>query len=165
MPGLNSEIGKNVTASIISAIILSLLLTVWNDFLYRKDRLTGYWQVEMTTVGAEDVNQVNTTQTYHFLINQEGTSLVGAAETEPAQGSENNEQGTIYYTLSGGLSFHFFSKNKVDILLEESNGPHPSSTVLLLDIESSGQLSGRFFSSAGRIHGTVKLTRVEDRHK
>ena len=45
-----SDVSKSVTGSLISAVLIAVLFGLWNDYIYKNDKLTGYWKVESETI-------------------------------------------------------------------------------------------------------------------
>ncbi|MCE9679246.1 hypothetical protein LZP69_08670 [Shewanella sp. AS1] len=159
-----SEITKNVTGSLISAIVIALVFGIWNDYIYKKDRLTGYWKVEYKTEQSSYKPYIGLKTNYEFIIGQSGNTINGIGEKI----SEDSINGVIEYNaekrghveLQGSVTYRAFSKNSLDIVYKEEGLKRPSSTILNLVIESKNKMSGTFISTIASSKGVVTLTRV-----
>lgn len=159
-----SDISKSVIGSLISAVLIAVLFGFWNDYVYKKDRLTGYWKVELETVGSSYSKYRGLKTYYEFIIGQNVNSLNGTGEKI----SEDSVNGPVEYDtdkrthleFEGALTYRVFSKNTVDILYKENGRKRPSSTILNLVVESSEKMSGTFISTIASSKGNVVFTRV-----
>ncbi|MEH6467449.1 MAG: hypothetical protein V7722_07435 [Porticoccus sp.] len=158
------DISKNVIGSLISAVLIALVFSLWNDFIYKKDQLSGYWKVEYETLHSSYNKYIGLKTSYEFVIGQTGSTLSGTGEKV----SENSINGDFEYDrdqrnhldLNGSLGYRIFSKNTVDIVYKENGKKRPSSTILNLVIESNDTISGTFISTIASSKGKVTLTRV-----
>ncbi len=67
-----SDITKNIISSIVSALLIALILSIWNDHIFKSDRLTGYWNVEFETKQSSYSKFIGLKTYCDFVINQEG---------------------------------------------------------------------------------------------
>ncbi len=159
-----SDITKNITGSIISALLIALIISLWNDYLYKRDRLTGYWKVEFETTESSYSKYIGLKTYFDFVINQEGNRLVGSGEKI----SEDSVNGVIEYEsakrvhieLTGAVRYRVFSKNTVDIRYVEEGRKRQSSTIVKLRIESPESMVGSYISTIAGSRGIAKFTKV-----
>ncbi|MFT6915496.1 MAG: hypothetical protein ACJAWL_001805 [Motiliproteus sp.] len=159
-----SDISKNIIGSLLSAILITLLFSLWNDYVYKKDQLTGYWEVEYETLESSYIKYQGLKMYYELILGQKGSLLQGTGEKV----SEDSSNGIIEYDadkrahieFEGFLTYRFFSKNTVDITYKENGRKRPSSTILNLVVESNDKMSGTFISSIASSKGSVIFTRV-----
>ena len=160
------DIWKNVIASLISAVIIAIIFGVWNDNYYKKEDLSGYWEVEFVTVETDYSPDKDLKTYYYFTVGQNGHSLSGFGEKT----SEDSSNGKIQYEtknrthleFQGAISYRVFSKSRVNITYRENGRRRPFSTVLSLVVESSNRISGTYISTAANTKGTVTFERVEE---
>ena len=160
-----SGIAKSVLKSIITTILLALIFSLWNDFFYKKDRLTGFWKVEFENTESSYSKYIGLKTYYEYVIGQAGNSLSGSGEKV----SEDSANGVIVYDhdkrthldFKGALTYRFLSKNIVDLTQKEKGRLRPSSTVVKLMIESNDRMSGTFMSTIAATRGKVVFTRVK----
>ena len=159
------DISKNIIGSLLSAIVIAILFSIWNDFFYKKDRLTGYWQAEFRVLETS-YSKYEGMKTYSdYLINQENGHITGTAEKM----KENSKLGIIEYigkdrtlsTFSGGISYRFFSNNIVDIHQTQLGTERKSSSIIKLKLISEYELRGDFVSTVANSSGEVVFKRVK----
>ena len=155
---------KGVAGSLTSAILIALMISIWNDGFYRSVRLTGYWKAEFKTINTSYSKYSNLKVNYDYIINQEGNALVGSGEKI----SEDSGSGVIEYdpkerthlNLTGAVTYKIFSSNVVDILSKEEGRLRPSSTIIKLTVESPESMVGTFISTVAKSSGIVRFTKV-----
>lgn len=160
-----SEISKNVLGSLISAVVVTAVFSLWNDYIYKRDQLSGFWKVEFETKESSYSPYIGLKTYYDFIIGQHDNTIDGTGEKI----SEDSVNGIIKYdadkrthlTLNGALTYRVFSKNTVDIIYKEEGRKRPSSTILNLVVESNDQLTGTYISTIAESKGTVLLTRMK----
>lgn len=162
-----SEVLKNVFGSIISAILIALVISFWNDFFYKSDNLTGYWNVELETIQTSHEKFKGLKVYYDFIINQEGNRLIGSGEkiSEQALNSppfEYDAKKRTHLELTGAVTYKVFTKNRVDLHYKEEGRLRPSSSILKLRIDSKNKMSGKFMSTIAESSGNVVFTRKGD---
>ncbi len=159
-----ADISKNVIGSLISAVLIAALFSLWNDYIYKKDQLTGYWKVEYETLESSYSNYRGLKTNYEFIIGQAGSTLSGTGEKI----SENSVNGKIEYDtnkrthleFNSALTYRVFSQNTVDIVYKENGRKRASSTILNLIVESNDRMHGTFISTIAASKGTATFTRV-----
>lgn len=157
------DILKSTIGSLFSAIVIVVLFGLWNDYVYKKDQLTGYWNVTYETTDTTYSPYKGLKTNYVFVINQKGDILSGTGEKI----SESSRNGYIEYdaekrthlNFEGALSYHVFSKNAVNMIHMENGIKRPSSRILNLVIESNDLMKGTFISTIAESKGKVILTR------
>ena len=159
-----SDISKSVIGSLISAVLITVLFSLWNDYIYKKDQLTGYWEVEFETIETSYSKYRGLKTYYEFIIGQKGHGLDGTGEKI----SEDSVNGVIEYDadkrthldFDGVITYRVFSRNTVDITYKENGRKRPSSTILNLVIESRDRMSGTFISTIASSKGKVIFTKI-----
>tara|TARA_R110001592_G_scaffold362628_1_gene677402 strand:- start:5785 stop:6216 length:432 start_codon:yes stop_codon:yes gene_type:complete len=139
------------------------MFSLWNDFVYKKDRVSGYWVAEFETLESSYSNFIDLKTNYEFVIGQTGSVINGSGEKV----SEVSVNGYIEYDhekrshleLNGSLGYRVFAKSTVDIVYKENGRKRPSSTILNLVIDSKNKMSGTFISTIASSSGKVTLTR------
>lgn len=158
------EIARNIIASVISAIIIALMLFVWNDYFFKKDNLAGYWSVKYITDETTHDNFLDLEENYDFLFTQSGDALDGTGEKI----SEMSSLGFVEYdtakrtqvTILGTVKYKFFSNSEIDISHFEKGRRRPSSRILKLKVMSNNRIEGTFISTVAQSSGRVELTRI-----
>jgi hypothetical protein len=159
------EVARGIIASVLSAILLSLVFFFWNDFVYRKDSLTGYWKAEAEVTKSSYNPYVGLRTEYHLLLVQTGNVVTGTGEkvleiTKKGL-NEYDHEDRPQITLDGGVTYKFFSPSSVHLRYTEDGSRRKSSTLLDLTIESGNTVSGNFMSTIAASSGTVRLTRTQ----
>lgn len=150
----------------MSAILIAILFSLWNDYIYKKDQLTGYWSVESRVIKTSYKKYQGLKTNYDFIIGQIGNALNGTGEKI----SEDSVNGIVeydadkrpYLEFTGTLTYRVFSKNKVDIVYKEYGRQRSSSTIMNLIVESNEKMTGTFISTIASSNGEVTFTRRKE---
>jgi len=159
-----SDISKSVVGSILSAILIAISFSLWNDYIYKRDELSGFWHVTIETTKSSNGNYIGLKTYYNFVAGQNGSSLRGTGEKI----SEDSVNGIIEYdtdkrthlNFDGALTYRVFSSNTVDMIYKEEGRRRPSSSILNLVVESNDRLTGTFISTISKSSGKVVFTRA-----
>lgn len=160
-----SDIAKNVVGSLISAILIALVFSLWNDYIYKNDQLDGYWRVEYETAESSYQKYIGLKTYYDFVIGQNGNVVKGTGEkvAENLSGKyfeyENGKRTHLDFT--GSITYKVFSKNKLDLIYKENGRKRSSSTILNLVITSKDKMVGTYISTIAASKGKVTFTKVK----
>ncbi|AZZ92680.1 hypothetical protein EUZ85_18895 [Hahella sp. KA22] len=156
---------KGISENIISAILIAIIFGLWNDYLYKVDRLSGRWKVEFYVENTEYNPYKGMTATHEIFLIQNGLGISGLGEKVA---EETNSESIAYHPskrshseISGTITYKFFSDNLVDLTLKEDGLIRKSSTFVHLVAESSDSMSGTFFSTAANSKGAVSFKRIQ----
>lgn len=154
---------KGIAKSLLSAITIAILFALWNDYIYKKDQLTGYWNVTYETVESQHSHYKGLKTHYIFVINQKIDTLSGTGEktSESLNGEaiEYDTKNRTHLTFDGALNYHVFSPNTVNLIHIENGRIRPSSRILNLIIKSNNLMTGNFISTIAGSKGKVTLIR------
>ncbi|MCP4429747.1 MAG: hypothetical protein GY806_02090 [Gammaproteobacteria bacterium] len=153
----------NIFTSVSSAVVIALLLFVWNDHFLKIDRLTGYWNVNYVTEKTTYDAFHNLEENYDFLITQSDNTLSGSgekiSELSPSGFIEYDAEKRTHVKILGNLKYNFFSESEVDISHVEKGRKRESSRILRLKVISNDLIIGTFISTIADSSGHVRLTR------
>jgi hypothetical protein len=158
------DILKNIFASIISAILITIIFTSWSDSEFKEYNLTGKWNLKTVTNNANLDAYKNMELFYYVHIIQSNNEIMMTAEKV----KENSVRGgTIEYSgknrtllqCKGVKTYNYFSKNKLVLNCEETGKERKSTMILDLDIKLNNKISGTFLSSASDSDGTIEIVR------
>lgn len=158
-------IACNIVASVLSAILIALLLLVWNDYFLKRDRLTGYWNVKYITDKTTYSPYLNLEENYDFLITQQGNVLSGTgekiSELSSSESVEYDADKRTHVNLIGNLKYNFFSNSELDLSHLEKGRIRDSSRILKLRVLSNNSIEGTYISTIADSSGRVQLLRKD----
>ena len=159
-----NDIVKNIFASIISAILITVIFALWSDFKFREYDLTGHWTLKTITKITSLEAYKNMELNYYVLIAQADNEIILKAEkikekTTNHRVKKYNGKNRTFLECTGRKKYNYFSKNKLVLNCNEIGKKRKSTMILDLKINNRNELIGNFISSVADSKGTIKLRR------
>lgn len=158
-----SNILSNIIGSIISAILLTLIFFVWNDYVYKSKDLSGAWSAECEVLETSYTKYKGMKVYFDVLINQQGDQIIGTGEkvADVVDGirTEYEAENRVRIELNGVVENRFIADDEVRIHYIEHGMRRDSTTILTLRVENISLLKGAFLSTAANSKGRVTWRR------
>ena len=164
------DIIKNIAASIISAILITVIFALWSDSKLKEYDLTGHWTLKATTQKTSLKAFENMELFYYVQIIQSSDNIVLRAEkikekTIVGGIKEYYGKNRTYVKCEGRKKYNYFSKNKLVLNCEEVGKIRKSTIILDLKINTENKIIGSFISSVANSSGVIEINRKTKANK
>lgn len=158
------ELFSNILATIIGGLILTLMLFILNESVFKKVNLSGEWQVETFTRISAYAPYTKMKLYFNTHLLQQGYALIGSAEkTREVLASGNSHvyrpEKRVTLKLFGYYERKYLGTSELFLMIIEKGSARETRTSYHLVINSDKKMTGTFTSTAADSKGTVLMTR------
>lgn len=157
-----SELSINIIGTIIGGLLFTLILFLLNEYIFRKNNLTGEWEtaIQIDKTSYNPFKNLKIEYKLHLL--QKEYELVGSGEKI----NETKPSGvkTIYLrknritnTIDGYYERKYLGKSTVYLNLNEKGRTRDTRATFILTFKDKNTLEGTFISTAADASGKVKM--------
>jgi hypothetical protein len=156
-----AELCVNILGTIIGGGLLTLILFLLNEFVFRKKNLTGEWTTRINIVQTSYSPFKNLIIEYKIHLIQKGYELSGSGEKikdiKP-DGTETvfTREKRVLMDVDGYYERKYFSKDKVYLNIDEEGRKRETRATYFL-IFHKQNMQGTFISTAGDARGTITM--------
>lgn len=163
-----TEFGKEVSASVVGAIMFSITYMVFHDYIMPPPRLSGLWRFSVEYKDTSVQRYKDMSVTYQTLIVQNDLQLTGTGEKVSAVGpniprEEYMGKDRVPLELTGTIKRKYFSADELVIHYKEAGAIRQSSTLHELKYFNPEAMCGCFKSTIADTSGIVSWRRVDNK--
>lgn len=152
----------NIASTILGGILLTLILFLLNEYVFRKKNFTGEWDVELTTHQTDYKKYQHMKLYYRVHLLQKGNELTGSGEKLKeilSDGKEMTYSEKSTVAINGYYERKYLGKSRIYLSLIEKGAKREYRTFYVLEISNNSKLIGKFSSTAANSKGEVTLIR------
>lgn len=157
-----NELSINIIGTIIGGLLFTLILFLLNEYIFRKNNLTGEWEtvIEIDKTSYNPFKDLKIDYKLHLL--QKEYELVGSGEkikeTKP-DGVKTTylRKNRITNTVDGYYERKYLGKSTVYLNINEKGRTRDTRATFVLKFKDKNNLEGTFISTAADASGKVKM--------
>lgn len=155
----------NVLGTIIGGLLLTFLLFILNEFVFRKTNLSGDWTATIEILSTIHNPYKNLKIVYQIHLLQKGYEISGTGEKIKdinKDGSVTNfeREKRVIINVEGYYERKYLAKSKLFLKITEAGRKRESRASYYLTIKGEKQLKGTFSSTAADSRGEVIMKKV-----
>ncbi len=153
--------------NILSALTITFIFFIWNDYFHATSKLDDHWEVEYT-VKESDYNKYKEMKIYaNLYLFQIGNKVFRTGEKIAEQVKYKNKtfynsKAIVRMNVDGVIKNNFIKLDQLILHIVEKGKERTITSLIKLDIKKSNILRGSFFSSASNSRGNAVYRRVKD---
>lgn len=157
-----NELSINIIGTIIGGLLFTLILFLLNEYIFRKNNLTGEWEAEIEIDKTSYIPFKDLKMEYKLHILQKEYELVGSGEkineTKP-NGDKTTylRKNRITNTIDGYYERKYLGKSTVYLNVNENGRTRDTRATFVLKFKDKNNLEGTFISTAADASGKVKM--------
>jgi hypothetical protein len=156
------ELSINIIGTIIGGLLFTLILFLLNEYIFRKNNLTGEWEtaIEIDKTSYNPFKDLKIEYKLHLL--QKEYELVGSGEkiNETKPGGVKTtylRKNRITNTVDGYYERKYLGKSTVYLNVNEKGRTRDTRATFVLTFKDKNNLEGTFISTAADASGKVKM--------
>lgn len=159
------ELLVNVLGTIIGGLVLTFLLFVLNEFIFKKTNLSGDWTATINILSTAYKPYENLKIEYQIHLLQKGYEISGSGEKIKDIHQDGTEtvferEKRVVVNVVGYYERKYLGKSKLFLNITEEGRKRESRASHVLTIRRNGQLKGTFSWTAADAKGEIIMQKV-----
>ena|SRR6476620_6304171 len=159
-----SELSTNIIGTVIGGLLFTFVLFFLNEYIFRKNNLTGEWETEIQIDETSYNPFKNLKIEYKLHLLQKEYELVGSgekiSETKPSGVKTTYlRKNRITNEIDGYYERKYIGESKVFLNVNEKGRTRDTRATFVLTFKDKNNLEGTFISTAADAKGKVKMKR------
>ncbi|MGV8946463.1 MAG: hypothetical protein ACOH1N_08545 [Lutibacter sp.] len=160
-----NELLCEISSTVISGIVLTLILFIINEYLLPQKNITGEWKSTLKIENSAYNPYKGLTIEYKIHLLQKGKEIIGSGEKIKdilLNGDEVEYIGDkrVKISLNGYYERNYLRKSKVYLNISEYGLKRESSATYFLTVKSSKRLIGNFTGTAADSSGIIIFKKI-----
>lgn len=160
-----NDLGINVLGTILGGMLLTLILFLLNEYVFKKKNLSGEWntviKIEETSFNPFKDLQIE----YKIHLLQKGYELSGSGEKIKdikQDGSETvfEREKRVIILVDGYFERKYFAKSKIYLNINEEGRKRKTRATYTLTLKNDKNLEGTFITTAADASGKINMTKI-----
>lgn len=157
-----TELSINIIGTIIGGLLFTLILFLLNEYIFRKNNLTGEWETAIEIDKTSHIPFKDLKIEYKLHLLQKEYELLGSGEkiNETKPGGVKTaylRKDRITNTVDGYYERKYLGKSTVYLNINERGKIRDTRATFVLSFKDKNNLEGTFISTAADASGKVKM--------
>jgi len=160
-----NDLGVNVLGTILGGILLTLILFLLNEYVFKKKNLSGEWNtlIEIEETSFNPFKNLKIEYKIHLL--QKGYELSGSGEKIKDIKPDGSEivferEKRVIILVDGYFERKYFSKSKIYLNINEEGRKRKTRATYTLILKDDKNLTGTFITTAADASGKISMSKI-----